>query len=223
MINVFCLWTGHKYSIDYVTKLHNMVKANLTLDHKFICLTDKPHLHKIEGIEFRQAYIAIADSWCKLSLFVPQLADVYKGRALYLDLDVVITGKLDHLVNRCETLEVNQDEEKETINFKKTFFIIKDWWRKGDFNSSVMMWEMGQFNKLFNNFKTSDMQRLKGDQDLITELLDEGEVKTFGDIEVQSYKANNLKEEFKKHTKIVVFHGKPKPHEVGGWVTDYWK
>jgi hypothetical protein len=68
------------------------------------------------------------------------------------------------------------------------------------------------------------MQRLKGDQDLITEMLEgDNKVKTFDPREIQSYKANHLQKEFKKFTKIVVFHGKPKPHECNGWVEQYWK
>jgi|TARA_Y100000310_G_scaffold155220_1_gene154696 lipopolysaccharide biosynthesis glycosyltransferase len=207
MINVFCLWVGNKYSLEYVTKLHNMVKENLTLDHQFICLTDKPHLHKIEGIQFIQAPVAIIDSWCKLSLFVPQLEDSFQGKALYLDLDVVITNKLDKIVKEADT---------------KKFTIIDDWWRP-TYNSSIMIWEMGKWNKIYTKFKPSDMVRLKGDQDLISEVLDESEVNTFGKIDVQSYKANKLAEKFNPQTKIVVFHGKPKPHQVDGWVNNYWK
>ena len=205
MINVFCLWVGNKYPLEYVTKLHKGVKDNLTLEHRFICLTDKPNLHKIEGIEFKQAHVAIADSWCKLSLFTPQLAEAYKGKAFYLDLDVVITGKLDPLF---------KDTDK--------FITIKDWWRAG-INSSLMIFELGKWTKIYSKFKTSDMQRLKGDQDLINEVLEESEIKHFGEVEVQSYKANNLANKFNPQTKVVVFHGKPKPHEVGDWVIDYWK
>jgi lipopolysaccharide biosynthesis glycosyltransferase len=222
MLNVFCLWVGNKYPVDYVKKLNNMVKANLALDHKFICLTDKPNLHKIEGIEFRQAPVAIADSWCKLSLFTPQLTAYYQGKALYLDLDIVITGKLDGMIEKCDTLTEKPKDEYGVTGHNKTFYIIKDWWRDS-FNSSVMIWELGKWNEIYSKFKPSDINRLKGDQDLITEVLQGHDVKTFGAVEIQSYKANNLIEGFNKHTKIVVFHGKPKPHEVKGWVIDYWK
>jgi hypothetical protein len=207
MINVFCLWVGNKYSIDYVTKLHNGVKANLSAEHQFICLTDKPNLHKIEGIKFIAAPITIPDSWCKLSLFTPQIGKKFEGTAFYLDLDVVITGKLDVLLKNAKMDKLNT---------------IKDWWREG-INSSVMIWDLKNFWKLYTSFKPSCMRELKGDQDLINLKMDESEIRHFGEVEIQSYKANNLQESFNKHTKIVVFHGKPKPHEVDGWVKDYWK
>ena len=206
MINVFCLWVGNKYSLEYVEKLHAGVKRNLTAEHRFICLTDKPNLHKVEGIEFIQAPITIADSWCKLSLFVPRCMEKFEGTGFYLDLDVVITGKLDVLIKNAKLDKLNT---------------IGDWWRKG-INSSVIIWDITKFSKIYMKFKASDMSRLKGDQDLINEVLQDNEIRHFGEVEVQSYKANNLKESFNKHTKIVVFHGKPKPHEVDGWVKEYW-
>jgi hypothetical protein len=208
MINIFCLWTGNKYPLEYVTKLQSMVKRKLSQEHRFICLTDKPNLHKIEGIEFKQAPVAIADSWCKLSLFTPKIAEEFKGEiAFYLDLDVVLVSKLDSLVEDADLLKLNT---------------IKDWWREG-INSSVMIWKMGKFTKIYNSFKPSDMNRLRGDQDLINEKLGEEEVNYFDSIDVQSYKANNLQDKVNPKTKIVVFHGKPKPNEVGGWVDNYWK
>ena len=226
MLNVICLWTGNKYPIEYVEKLNNMVKKNLTIEHRFICLTDKVNLHKIEGVEFLKAPIEIADSWCKLSLFHPYLDELgIKGKALYLDLDVVITGKLDGLVKKaCKNDEVEGRalDGSPCKKEKPTFWIIKDWWRKG-FNSSVIVFDLGKFNKIYARFKPTDMRRLKGDQDLINEVMEDSEVKTFGEVEVQSYKANNLQKGFKKETKIVVFHGKPKPCELkGSWVDEYW-
>lgn len=206
MINVFCLWVGNKYPVEYVTKLHAGVSKNLTAEHKFICLTDKPNLHKIEGVEFKQAPVAIPDSWCKLSLFIPRLMESYEGVNFYLDLDVVITSKLDGLIKNAKMDKLNT---------------IKDWWRDG-INSSIMIWDPKKFSKIYMKFKKSHMETLKGDQDLINEVLDEGEIRHFGEVEIQSYKANNLKESFNKHTKVVVFHGKPKPHEVDGWVKEYW-
>lgn len=206
MINVFCLFTGNKYSIDYVKKLKEGVSKNLSLPHKFICLTDKQNHYKAEGVEFIHAPVDKADSWCKLSLFTTLLADKYKGTALYLDLDVVITGSIDVLIKNANLDKLN---------------IIGDWWREG-YNSSVMIWELGKFHKIYNNFKPSDLRRLNGDQDLINEVVHISEAKLFGKVQVQSYKANELQKDFNKQTKIVVFHGKPKPHECGGWVQKYW-
>jgi len=227
MLNVICLWTGNKYALEYVEKLKNMVSNNLSMEHRFICFTDKPYKYKIKGVEFKPAFVAIADSWCKLTLFHPKLKDIgVEGDALYLDLDVVVTGKLDGLVKK--GLKVEEKEGKDMDGKPKTItsrFLttINDWWREG-INSSVMCWRVGEFDKIFSRFKTSDMRRLNGDQDLINEILVDSQIKHFGDIEIQSYKANHLQKGPKKETKIVVFHGEPKPHKLkDSWIQEYWK
>jgi len=206
MLNVFCLWTGNKYPIEYVEKLKNMVSRNLTLSHQFICLTDKPHSFKIEGVKFEQANYPIADSWCKLSLFHPNLK--YTGKSIYFDLDVVIVDSLDGLVQ-----------------FNKDFTIIKDWVRP-TYNSSVMIWEAGKHNYLATEFRQQHMIEHRGDQDLITKLLKERqtEVYTFNPKHIRSYKFSGADKNLKEGNKIVVFHGSPKPHEVDDkWVKDNWR
>lgn len=206
-LNVFCLWVGSKYSIEYVIKLRNMLQRHLTIPYEFICLTDKPYLHRdIEGVKFDKAFITIVDSWCKLSLFVPNMENLgYTGKSLFLDLDVVIVSNIDKLVTE------NDD-----------FTIIKDW-RRPTYNSSVMIFEIGKRNKLYMNFSKSCITKYNGDQDHITEeLKGDGTVKTFNPNFIQSYKFSNLEKNLKKFTKIVIFHGKPKPHECDGWVKEHW-
>lgn len=241
-INVFCVITGNKYSLDYVRRLRNMVNKNLTIPHKFICLTDRANYYAgqedVEGIEFRPAFITMPDSWCKLSLFHYWLNDYgYKGKALYFDLDVVIVDNIDKLVanDKIDKIEVRKVENNQGIfkdvEFEKaTFSIIKDWTRP-TYNSSMMIWEIGDYNYLHNRFRAYDIRKVdgrnRGDQDLITELLNEKgiNVHTFSPKEVKSYKCNNLHRGFVKPTKIVVFHGKPKPHEFKDkkcWVNKYW-
>ena len=40
--NVVCIKWGDKFSADYVNKLYSMVQRNLSLKHRFICLTEDP-------------------------------------------------------------------------------------------------------------------------------------------------------------------------------------
>ena len=49
-VNVMCLKWGNKYGPEYVNRLHNMVKRNLTIPHRFVCFTDDPKGLQ-EGIE----------------------------------------------------------------------------------------------------------------------------------------------------------------------------
>jgi hypothetical protein len=130
-LNVICVKWGTKYGSIYVNRLFNMVKKNLTKPFNFYCMTDDA-----TGLTHDIRVLPIADTslsgwWHKLSLFK---SDFYglQGTALYLDLDVVITGSLDPLI----------DYEPEH------FCIMRDTGRnKWDkFNSSIMRFELGTLN-----------------------------------------------------------------------------
>ena len=40
MKNVVCIKWGEKFGSEYVNKLYNSIQRNLSLKHRFICLTD---------------------------------------------------------------------------------------------------------------------------------------------------------------------------------------
>ena len=100
--HVICMKWGTKYSPDYVNRLYAMVRRNLLGDFRFVCLTDDaagirseveclpiPPLALPPGLPER--------GWTKLAIFSPDLHRIYglSGTALFLDVDVVITGPLD--------------------------------------------------------------------------------------------------------------------------------
>ena len=67
--NVVCIKWGDKFSADYVNRLYNMVQRNLTLEHRFICLTEDPtDLNpKIEALPLTRDDLEYC--WNKLILF----------------------------------------------------------------------------------------------------------------------------------------------------------
>ena len=40
MKNVVCIKWGEKYSAEYVNRLYGMVQRQLSLPHRFVCLTE---------------------------------------------------------------------------------------------------------------------------------------------------------------------------------------
>jgi hypothetical protein len=156
MINVVCvLRKGGKVGYDslWVEKLQSAVARNLTLPYKFICLSDcevpcdRIPL-EINGDGF----------WAKLQLFKPKLFD---GPVLYLDLDTVICGNIDDIINSL-THE----------NF--VMWLEKD----KQIHSSAMMWWQGDYSYLWELYLSKpllywkDLYRsppLYGDQALISE------------------------------------------------------
>lgn len=97
MITVACvLRQGGKvgYNSSWVDKLKNSVDRNLSIPHRFVCLSDcEVNCERIPLIN------AGAGFWSKLELFRPGL---FSGPVLYLDLDTVICSSLDEIVQRIQ-------------------------------------------------------------------------------------------------------------------------
>jgi len=95
-LTVACVYrTGGVYDrVDYVGPLARAVARHLSRPHRFVCLTDAetvpvgvervPLLHKWPGF------------WSKVELHRP---GVLTGPAIYLDLDTVVCGSLDPIVD----------------------------------------------------------------------------------------------------------------------------
>ncbi len=97
---ILCMKWGTLYPADYVNVLYSACRKNLTGDFRFVCLTDDsagffdgieafpiPELKLSEGMER-------SGQWKKVVIYA---ADLYglTGRALFIDLDMVICGNLD--------------------------------------------------------------------------------------------------------------------------------
>ncbi len=97
---ILCIKWGALYDAAYVRVLRNAVARFLPEPHRFVCFTDNPSgLEDVETFPipepFRQnsALYRRAKGWPKLTVFQENLYRL-QGRALFLDLDVVITGPL---------------------------------------------------------------------------------------------------------------------------------
>ena len=127
--------------------------------------------------------------WSKIDLFRPRR---FEGRVLYLDLDTEIVGSLDDIADYPHPFAISGD------------------WGKSRYNSSVMVWDAGVADHIYNNFTSDVMDRLHGDQDWIGEQMPDATVFPLGWI--ASYKATVLRRGFvPSASRVVVFHGQPKP------------
>ena len=93
---------GYVFGHDHVRVLRNMVQRNLTIPHRFVCVTDD----KIEGIEtvqFDWRKHVPGTVYARLMQHNREWARANLGeRILSLDLDVVITRNFDHIAGRKE-------------------------------------------------------------------------------------------------------------------------
>ncbi len=194
MITVWSVLWGDKYSPAYVYALREMVAKYLTVPHQFKCLTD----HNLPGIDTVKPQKGWPGWWGKLELF-----DVADGPSLYFDLDVVITGDIDYLVY-----------------YTRHEFAAPENWAlsgHGGIQSSVMAWN-GEWKLpalLFDYDR--DHERLWGDQEFLWELRSDNWVR-IGSVGSYKYHCAHGKPDWMR---IIVFHGKPDPHEVTGWLLSY--
>lgn len=219
--NIICMKWGNRYSADYVNRLAGMVHRNLSIPHRFICFTeDSSGIHS--SVEIRPLPELKLDEhlpergWRKLTVFQDTLADV-SGRALFLDLDVVILGSLDPF-----------------FQIEGAFRIIKDWNLRHTFigNSSVFRFEIGKYSDVLSYFIRHGEEvraQHRNEQAYLSWFMRERGVLDYWPEEwCISFKRHCLRvfplgyfmnpKRPSSDAKIVVFHGKPNPDEVcSGW------
>ncbi len=227
---VVCLKWGTKYGPEYVNKLYNMVKRNLTIDYEFICFTDNTRgIDNHIRTEMLPA-MPVTGWWYKPWFLSNELP--IKGQALFLDLDLIIFRNIDNFFS---------------YKPEKNFVIIRDFNRQlrqnyDKMNSSVFRFEVGQYHQVYELFKnnlTQVLRRFQGDQDFMyTNIKDHA---FWPDEWIQSYKWEmrdradlaivNGKRNFRSpgqpkilpQTSVAVFHGEPNiPECVDRWPQENW-
>ena len=216
-----CLKHGDKYNHTYVNKLYNMVKRHTTIPFNFACITENAtNLNAdIKIIPLPKSKV-LSGWWYKPWVFSQELP--LQGNILFLDLDIVIIKNIDEL------WQYNDNSFTIIRDFNRS--TIKDW---SKFNSSIFKFTQGSYSFVWDNFikDTSIIRRLHGDQDWIFSQI-KSNFRFWPDEWIQSYKwevrnrndiiKEGLKRRFKdianpvikSETKILVFHGDPKPSDV---------
>jgi hypothetical protein len=138
------------------------------------------------------------------------LFKISSGLNLWLDLDVVITNSLDDMV-----LEHSENSLSMPWNWAAS--------GHGGCQSSVMIWRASkETKKIYDLFDPAwahwpprnEAGIFWGDQEVITHFRDTDQIKaTEIKSGIKSYKYH-CREGLPANTRIVIFHGEPKPHTV---------
>jgi len=156
LINVVCvLRQGGKvgYDASWVEKLQRGVARNLSVPHRFVCLSDC--VVPCERIALESAGKGF---WSKMQLFRPGL---FSGPVLYLDLDTVICNSLDPIVERIQTQEFVMWYEADK-NIHSSAFM---WWRQ----DHSWLWELYQQQSSEHWTNLYSAPPLYGDQAFVSE------------------------------------------------------
>jgi len=216
MENIICMKWGTKYGANYVNILAGMVRRNMTRPYRFVCFTDNGNgLHP--GIEVRPLPEMELPGdlpercWKKLTVLGEKLADL-EGRALFLDLDLVILDSLEPF-----------------FELPGAFRIIRDWDFKERLvgNSSVFRFELGKHADVLEYFlqhREEIWTKYRNDQHYLTPAMHtKGILEFWPDAWCRSFKRHCMKPfplgyfspaVQPPEAKIVIFHGNPNPHAV---------
>lgn len=233
--NCACVIHGDLYDWVYVDRLYNMLQANSKHIIQMHVFTEDsrdvpaPYI-KHSLVEWPGIAGPKKSWWYKMQMFNPENN---LGRVLYLDLDTIIVGSIDWAWELSD----------------RYFWAIRDFkhlWRTSwsGINSSVMIWDSDKFNWIWKDFTSKNInaliQQFHGDQDYLNSILDEKKRRFFqhdfvkswrweakdGGLNVNTrlYNKPNSGTTIDPATKILVFHGNPKPHEITDPVIEkFWK
>ncbi len=205
MLKVVCvLRSGGEYDAEYVERLRDGIARHLPLEHRFLCLSDVPV--GVEDIPLKHDW---PGWWSKLEVFRP---DIF-GDILFFDLDTVITGDLSDISRVGQLTMLSDFHDLENIASGVMYLPWSEReaiWREWIADPSGHMTRNrghgdGGFLRKFWNRRASRWQDLLPGQ-------------------IVSYKAHVRKAvhpiengdgSLPADARVVCFHGRPRPREVG--------
>lgn len=213
MVNVVCIKQGRLYGPEYVNRLRNSLGRHATQDFRFMCFTDSG-----EGIDPAIEQWPIPYSlrgwWCKIPLFAPPQC-IENGQIVAIDLDVVVVGNIDWLLDwRGDFMVMGTNSPKY-------------------YNGSLWSLRPGACTHVWENFIHSGAEAMRthySDQEWISEQVPGAPtVQELFPGKVLGYNtdyANKPEPKFNGGASIYVFHGFPKPSEAAktvDWVRENWR
>lgn len=210
MLHICCIRAGEAFSPAYVSNLFDMVRRNLAdgFEGEFVCFTDLADALD-EGIKVRPLPADLPGWWSKLALFREGLFPA-GDRVLFFDLDTLITGRLDELAA-----------------YDGPLALLRDFYRPLGLQSAVMAWRAGDYASIWKTFENAGcpMDNPGGDQAWIERVCwHQVQVARLQDAFPEMFVSFKQINGPPDKASVVVFHGKPRPHEVvHGWVPQVWK
>lgn len=232
MLNVITwLWKQRKSWYDYTANDVNiwaaMVSRNLSMPHRLCCVTDMPRgidsaveiipLPKVPEVKnkYWKATQGKPQSYCRLDMWRRDAAEKYGRRFVSMDLDCVVTGQLDPLLDRKEDVVLAPGSAE-----------------KRPYNGSMQLLTAGsrpfvydRFNhrlaeKASSLFVGSDQAWLAFALGWLEATWEHGEKSGYYQWQNKRYK------EPPKNCRIMFFHGNKKPRDLmqkEPWIKEYYR
>ena len=202
MLNIVTVQVGNYCGrgAEYVDRLFEGFSHNLPhTEYECFCLTDDP-ASLPPGVEALEPEPGIDGWWNKISLFKPNTFR-WGERVLFSDLDAMAIGDLSDIAA-----------------YKGKFAAIRDFYNHTHIQSALMAWEAGTVDHIWQGWNGSGKPQFdsRGDQAFIESMQSEADY--WQDMlpgQVMSFKDCRRLGGIPSSVRLVCFHGRPRPHEIG--------
>ena len=217
-----------QYGAEHVNILYHSIQRNTTVPHRFICVTnDYEGLHP--DIEQRWLWDfcrELGGCYNRLYIFSDKIDQILGPRFITIDLDCVVTGNIDHILNRTDDFIINEYDIKANRHASHQYY-----------NGGIIMMDAGARKQVWDEFdpKTTpqliqprkDKVELVGsDQAWISHILGPGE-QTFDQKDgVYDFRKLDDKRKLPENAAIVMFPGERDPlteYQRYEWIRDHWR
>lgn len=141
MLSIATFKWGTRYTLDHVARLRSMLARNLTIPWEFVLISDDPedeHFTAKAGIRYVPLWApmrGVKNCGVRLFAFHPKMRELIGPRFAWVDMDVVVTGNVDHLFSRPEPFVGLATPAPPMV-----------------FNGSFVMMDAGAFPKVFSTW-----------------------------------------------------------------------
>jgi hypothetical protein len=230
-INIVCVKWGTKYGAEYVNRLYAAVQRHTTVETRFHCYTDDAAGLNTNIITHTLPNSELEGWWNKMYLFNRDNGLIPGETVFYIDLDTLITGNIDHILQT----------RSERIVMLRDFYhgIAKS---AGEIASGLMMWQHGDYHYLWDRFIRNPQYaiasvRPHGDQHYIAKEIDRWVI--WQDLfpeEIVSFNVH-CRAGLPESAKIICYHGQPNIPDSAAkvnssyiwtiepqpWVLEHWR
>lgn len=234
MITVLVWKWGDKYRPEHLERLRSMLKRHLRQKHRIVCLTDRAGSVPA-GIEAARLPPHFPGSRMKcmrrLWIYSPKVSQ-FGDRVLQLDLDLVLTGSIDALVDRPEPFVIWKSDSNVVHGY--------------GYNPSVLLITPGARADIWDQYSADPYRvmaktdaagwwvKVNSDQAVMSYLLAGQDVPCWTSADgIYAYrviagKRGQRGKTLPENARIVSFHGprdpsSPELQELSPWLAEHWR
>jgi len=221
------------YGYNHVNILYNMVKRNLTIPFRFICVTDNWQGldENIEVVELWDKCRELGGCYNRLFVFDPIMKHYLGDKFVCIDLDCVITGNLDRLFTLQDDFIINDYPIEKYKHATHQYY-----------NGGLFMMTAGSRAKVWNRFNENPQEIISqinarnegkekpelvgSDQAVITHILGKGEKVFNEEMGIYDFMLLPDKNQPPENAKIILFAGQRDPSQLRNrykWIKDLWQ